>query len=176
MAAGIGGRGIGGDYWMLIPAAAYVFSLLYLGWRGGRQPFHWLLLGFHFPLAWAVTRAAWTDPQALRFEGATVGLDMSLAIAGPALFCGIAAASIVWVVRDLRAGRREIVPWVWTRAARIRLWLLVAVVPIEVVLFRSGGIQSVQNLIGVAFVGWQWVLINRILSGARSPGTISLHN
>jgi len=40
-------------------------------------------------------------------------------------------------------------------------------VPIEVVLFRSGGIQSIQNVIGVGFVGWQWVLINRLLAGAR---------
>src|SRR5688572_3488613 len=66
LGAGIGGRGIGGDYWMLIPAAAYVFSLLFLGWRGGRQPFHWLLLGFHLPLAWVVTNAAWANPRGLR--------------------------------------------------------------------------------------------------------------
>jgi hypothetical protein len=55
----------------------------------------------------------------------------------------------------------------WTRAARVRLALLLAIVPIEVVLFRSGGIQSVQNMIGVVFVGWQWVMINRLLAGAR---------
>jgi len=45
--------------------------------------------------------------------------------------------------------------------------LLVAIVPLEVVLFRSGGIESTQNMIGVALVGWQWVLLNRILAGAR---------
>ena len=48
-----------------------------------------------------------------------------------------------------------------------QLLLLCRIVPIEVVLFRSGGIQSVQNMIGVGFVGWQWVLINRLLAGAR---------
>lgn len=79
-------------------------------------------------------------------------------------------ASIVWVLRDLRARRsRELAPWVWTRSARVRLLLLVAMVPIEVVLFRSGGIQSIQNLIGVGLVGWQWVLLNRLLAGARRP-------
>jgi len=41
------------------------------------------------------------------------------------------------------------------------------IVPIEAVLFRSGGIQSIQNVIGVGFVGWQWVLVNRLLAGAR---------
>ena len=52
-------------------------SLLFLGWRGGRQPFHWLLLGFHVPLAVAVTYAAATNPQDFRFEGATMGIEPS---------------------------------------------------------------------------------------------------
>jgi hypothetical protein len=168
LAAGIGGRGIGGAYWMLVPAAGFVLSLLYLGWRGARQPFHWLLLAFHVPLAVAVTYAALTSPQGLRFEGATAGVDVPLAVIGPVLFCGVAAVAIIWVVRDLRARKsRESAPWVWTRGARVRLALLIMIVPIEVVLFRSGGIQSIQNVIGVGFVGWQWVLINRLLAGAR---------
>jgi hypothetical protein len=69
IAAGIGGSGIGGAYWALLPAAAFVLLLLYLGWRGARRPFDWLLLAFHVPLALAVTLAAWTDPQSFRFEG-----------------------------------------------------------------------------------------------------------
>jgi hypothetical protein len=170
LASGIGGRGMGGAYWLLILGAVFVLSLLYLGWRGAPQPFHWLLLGFHVPLAAAVTYAARTDPQGFRFEGATIGLDISLAVIAPILFCGIATAAIVWVLRDLRARRsRELVPWAWTRASRVRLALLVAIVPLEVVLFRSGGIQSTQNMIGVVLVGWQWVLVNRILAGARRP-------
>jgi len=129
-----------------------------------------LLLAFHVPLALAVTYAAWTDPQGFRFEGATIGVDVPLAVIGPVLFCAVAAAAIVWVVRDVRGRRpRDPPPWVWTRAARVRLLLLVAVVPIEVVLFRSGEIQSMQNMIGVALVGWQWVLLNRVLAGARGP-------
>jgi len=104
----------------------------------------------------------------LRFEGATAGVDVPLAVVGPVLFCGVAGAAIIWVVRDLRARKpRESAPWAWTRGARVRLLLLVVIVPIEVVVFRSAGIQSVQNMIGVAFVGWQWVLINRLLAGAR---------
>ncbi len=170
LASGIGGSGTGGSYWMLIPALAFVLSLLYLGWRGGRQPFHWLLLGFHLPLASAVTYDASTDPNGLRLEGATVGLDVSLAVLGQLLFGGAAIAAIVWVIRDLRTGRsRTLAPWVWTRAARLRLLLLVALVPLEVVLFHSGGMKSVQNMIGVGLVGWQWVLVNLILAKTRAP-------
>jgi len=168
LGGGIGGRGIGGAYWALVLGAGFVTLLLYLGWRGARQPFHWLLLVFHVPLAAAVTYAAWTDPQGFRFEGATIGFDVSLVVIGPVLFCGVAGAAIVWVVRDLRARRsREVTRWAWTRATRVRLMLLLAIVPVEVVLFRSGGIESTQNMIGVALVGWQWVLLNRILAGAR---------
>jgi len=174
LAAGIGGRGVGGAYWVLIPGAAFVLWLLTLGWQGGRQPFHWLLLAFHVPLALAVTQAALASPEDFQFVGATIGLEVSLAVIGPILFCGAAGAAIVWVLRDLRARRPwEPAPWTWTRAARVRLLLLVAIVPIEVVLFRSGGIQSIQNVIGVALVGWQWILLNRVLAGARrspAPG------
>jgi hypothetical protein len=170
LAAGVGGRGIGGAYWMLVLGAVFVVSLLYLGWRGARQPFHWLLLAFHLPLAAAVIYAARTAPGAFRFEGATVGVDVSLAVIGPVLFCGIATAAIVWIVRDLRGRRsRTLEPWVWTRATRIRLTLVIVIVPLEIMLFRSGGIQSPQNLFGVVFVGWQWVLVNRLLAGARRP-------
>jgi hypothetical protein len=170
VADGIGGQGIGGDYWLLVVAAAFVFVLLYLGWRGARQPFHWLLLGFHVPLAATVTYAAWTKPHDFRFEGATIGVEFSLAVIGPVLFCGVAVAAIVWVVRDFQVRRsRDLVPWVWTRAARVRLGLFLALVPLEVVLFRSGGIQSPQNVVGVALVGWQWVLLNRLFAGARRP-------
>jgi hypothetical protein len=170
LADGIGGRGIGGDYWALVPAAAFVLPLLYLGWRGGRPPFHGLLLAFHLPLAAAVTYAAWNDPRDFRFEGATVGLDVSLAVAGPVLFCGLAVAAIFWVLRDLRIRRaRGPVPWVWTRGTRVRMLLFVILVPLEVVMFRSGGIESPWNVIGVALVGWQWVLLNLILVRAREP-------
>src|SRR5262245_19716890 len=47
LVSGIGGRGFGGAYWVLLLSAAFVISLFYFGWRGARQPFHWLLLTFH---------------------------------------------------------------------------------------------------------------------------------
>jgi hypothetical protein len=169
---GIGGQGTGGDYWMLVVGLVFVLWLLHRGWRGARMPFHVLLLAFHLPLAAGVTWAAVTNPAGFRFEGATLGFDIPLAVIGPVLFCGVAIAAIVWVVRDLRAGRSgDRLPWVWTRATRVRLVILLALIPLEVVLFRSAGLQSPQNVIGVALVGWQWALVNLILSRARSPET-----
>jgi hypothetical protein len=171
LADGIGGSGIGGWYWILPIAAVFVLSLLCLGWRGARWPFHLLLLAFHLPLAAAVVYAAWSDPEGFRLEGETIGLNVSLAVVGPLLFCGVAALAVLWVVRDLRAKRpRPPVPWVWTRAAKLRAALVVLLFPLEVILFRSGGMQSAPNMIGVAAVGWQWIMINLVLAGARDVG------
>ncbi|HJQ98134.1 MAG TPA: hypothetical protein VJ826_07440 [Candidatus Polarisedimenticolaceae bacterium] len=171
LAPGIGGSGIGGWYWLLPIALVFVLSLLYLGWRGARWPFHLLLLAFHLPLAAAVAHAARTDPENFRLEGETIGLNVSLAILGPLLFTGVAALAVLWVVKDLRAGpRREGVPWVWTRATKIRVGLVLLLFPVEAVLFRSGGMQSVPNMIGVAAVAWQWIMINLVLAGARDVG------
>ncbi len=168
LAPGIGGRGIRGDYWMLLAAAVFVGVLLYTGWRGARQPFHWLLLLFHLPFAGVVAYAALRHPESLRFEGATLGIDVSLAVAAPLLFGGFAGLALFWVVRDLRNARvAESVPWVWTRAARIRAVLVTALFPLEALLFRSGGIQSGANVLGVGLVFWQWVMINRALASSR---------
>ncbi len=169
LAPGIGGRGVGGDYWLLLVAAVFVGVLLYTGWRGARQPFHWLLLLFHCPLAGVVVYAAVRNPESLRFEGATLGIDVSLAIAAPLLFGCFAGLALLWVVRDLRGGRdAELVPWVWTRAARVRAVLIAVLFLVEALLFRSGGIQSSANVVGVGLVFWQWVMINRALASSRS--------
>jgi hypothetical protein len=169
LADGIGARGVGGDYWLLVLAAPLVFTVLYLGWRGARLPFHALLLVLHVPLAAAVAYAASTHPEAFRFEGATIGVSFSLAQIGPVLFGTFAMLSIVWVARDLKAGRsRALASWTWTRATRIRLMLVVALLPVEVALFRTGGIQSTGNVIGVALVFWQWFMINRVLASSRT--------
>jgi hypothetical protein len=170
LAAGIGGRGIGGDYWLLVTAAAFVWMLLSLGWRGARAPFHWLLLLFHLPIAAAVCYRAWVHPEDFRFEGATIGVNFSLTYIGPILFAGFALVAVFWVSRDLIERRfHERVPWVWTRSTRIRLILVVILVPVEVVLFHSGGIRSAQNVFGVGLVFWQWFTINRVIATARMP-------
>ena len=168
LAPGIGGRGIGGDYWMLLIAAAFIGALLYLGWRGARPPFHWLLLFFHLPLTAAVFYAALRSPHSLRFAGATIGADFSLAVAGPLLFGGFALLATVWVVRDRRTRRAvRTAPWVWTRSARVRAALVIALFGVEAALFPSRGIQSTANFVGVGLVFWQWVMINRALAASR---------
>ncbi len=47
----LSGNGMGGQYWVLVLQAAVGISLVYLGWRGARFPFHWLLLLWNVPSA-----------------------------------------------------------------------------------------------------------------------------
>jgi len=125
-------------------------------------------MGGDVPLTAAVFYAAVRSPEKLRFEGATIGADFSLAVVGPLLFGGFALLAIVWVVRDRRSRRTvRAVPWVWTRSARIRAALVIALFGIEAALFRSGGIQSTANLVGVFLIFWQWFMINRALAASR---------
>jgi len=57
-------------------------------------------MGGDVPLTAAVFYAAVRSPEKLRFEGATIGADFSLAVVGPLLFGGFALLAIVWVVRE----------------------------------------------------------------------------
>jgi hypothetical protein len=165
IADGIGGRGVGGAYWVLVVADAYLLAVLYLGWRGARQPFHWLLLLFHGGAAAIVLRAAVTNPESLFFEGATWGIRFSFARVGPATVAGIFMSALFWVVRDLRAHRpRSAPPWVWSRAIRVRAVLVAACVPVQVVLLRSSGPFGRAAMIGVVLTLWQWfVIANHLL-------------
>jgi hypothetical protein len=153
------GRGLGGDYWFLLLQAAFGLILLYLGWRGARQPFHWLLLLWHIQLALQAIYNSWTTPEDYRFKGDTLGVDVSLAWVGPLLFGGFALLSIWWVVRDIKSGQRR-TTLQWTLANRVLLLIAVSLLPIQFVLLRFGPQHGPGDQAGVILTMLQWVLIN----------------
>jgi hypothetical protein len=162
---GIRGNGLSGDFWVLVLGVCVTSLVLYLGWRGAPRLFHVLVLAMHVPLTALAIEAAWRSPESFRFQGATIGVEFSLALVGPLLVGGFTLASVFWVVRDLRSRQAGgVSPWIWTRSTRVRLVLVVAAFPIEAVLFRSGDLTSIQNVIGVGLVGWQWWVLNRVLA------------
>jgi hypothetical protein len=106
----IGGRGVGGEYWLLLVLFALGFAVLYLGWRGARPPFQWLL-----PL-WMALLLAQPGSAALAgeeggFEGETFGIQISLPWPLIAAL-DFSALALVWLVRDRRSARRLVRP-VW---------------------------------------------------------------
>lgn len=154
-----GGRGLRGDYWVLVLQAVFGLVLLYLGWRGARQPFHWLLLLWHIPLGLQATYNSLTSPEDYRFRGDTLGVDVSLAWVGPLLFGGFAVLSILWVVRDSKSGQTRAVPQ-RTLANRLLLLIAVSLLPIQFVLLRFGPPHGPGDQAGVILTMLQWVLIN----------------
>ena len=154
-----GGSGLRGDYWLLVIQALFGITLLYLGWRGAQQPFHWLLLLWHVPLGVQAFYDSITSPEDYRFRGDTLGVDVSLAWVGPMFFGGFALLSVFWVVRDLRK-RREKVVVEWTRANRIFLLIVLALLPIQFMLLRFGPPHGPGDQAGVILTMVQWLLIN----------------
>lgn len=155
----IAGRGVHGDYWLLVLQALLGVALLYLGWRGTQQPFHWLLLLWHVPLGAQATYYALSSPEDFRFRGDTLGVDVSLAWVGPLFFGGFALASILWVVRDLKRGQAKVAPS-WDRANRLLLLISISLLPIQFVLLRYGPPHGARDQVGVVLTMLQWVLIN----------------
>ncbi len=155
----LGGRGVGGDYWVLPLQAGFVIWLLYLGWRGAKRPFHWLLLLWHLPLAIGVSSLALRFPDDFRFHGDTLGVDVSLAWVGPLLFGGFALLSLIWAARDLRQNRpRAIMPLQHTN--RILLALMLSLLPVQFALLRFGEPHGTTDKIGVLLTMLQWVGLN----------------
>lgn len=163
-----GGYGIQGDYWLLVLQLAYVITLLYRGWRGANQPFHWLLLLWHVPIGLQAVYSSLTSPEDFRFQGDSLGVNISLAWVGPLLFGGLALLSFFWVARDLRSHRAR-VQVEWTRANRILMLVALALIPIQIWLLRSGEPHGTRDQVGVIVTMVQWVVINLSLLPFATP-------
>lgn len=162
------GAGTSGDYWFPALAAALALLTRVLGWRGARFPVHLLLAGWHVFLAVVVTLLAVRDPDGLRLQGDTLGLDVSLAVVGPAFFGFWAVLAVVWAARDLlRRGPRPALPWTASNTRRV-LGLL-ALLPIQFVLLRFGAPGSPADQIGVVLTILQWFLAGAALRPRPLP-------
>lgn len=154
-----GGSGVRGDYWLLVLQALLGLTVLYLGWRGARQPFHWLLLLWHVPAGVQAFYNAFTSPEDYRFRGDSLGVDISLAWVGPLFFGGFALLALFWVVRDLRRSREKVVVE-WTRSNWIFLLIALALLPIQFALLRFGEPHGPRDQAGVILTMMQWLLVN----------------
>lgn len=155
----VGGQGVHGQYWLLLLQAIIGIAVLYFGWRGARQPFHWLLLLWHIPLGAQAIYDAISSPEDYRFRGDTLGVDVSLAWVGPLFFGGFALLSVLWVIRDLRRERDRTAPE-WKRANYVLLLIAVSLLPIQFLLLRFGEQHGPGDQAGVILTMGQWVLIN----------------
>ncbi len=164
----LSGNGVSGQYWVLVLQAVVGISLVYLGWRGARPPFHWLLLLWNVPSAVNAFYNSIRFPEEYRFQGDTLGVDVSVAWVGPLFWGSLALLSIVWVVRDLKRGGGREVP-TWTRRNTILMTLVIALVPIQFLLLRFGTPHGPNDQIGVILTMVQWILLNLSFVAWRIP-------
>lgn len=79
------GKGMGGDFLVLLLLSCLFISIVYLGWRGAQAPFKPMLL------LWTTVNLATTmiivldDPAQYRFRGDTMGVDINMAWFMPGL-------------------------------------------------------------------------------------------
>jgi hypothetical protein len=159
---GLTGRGIAGDYWFPLVGSAAFLVIFWWGWRRGpRVPLYVALGTWHAALAAGAAYLAVTQPEDFRFQGDTLGVDVSLALVGPVLFGGGAAAAMYWIYRDRRTPTGPPPPW----AARNRRWVLglVALLPLQFALLRFGPPQSLADQLGVVLAIVQWLLVGRAI-------------
>lgn len=151
----IKGRGISG-YYPVAPAAALLgLSILTLGWRGAMRPFHLLLALWHIPLGVLASVAARRNRGALRLQGDTLGIDISLATVAPIVLGAAATGSACLALLE-----RKTIPAASSPPNRPILTAAAALLPVQFVLLRNGEQNGLTDKLGVVLIIIQWVLIN----------------
>lgn len=93
----ISGSGMQGSYWVLVAGSSFALIVIFLGWRGARSPFRWLLLAWHVFLGVGSLYLAATQPESFVFRGDTLGISLSLTWLAPLICGGFAFAAMYWV-------------------------------------------------------------------------------
>lgn len=156
---GLGGSGTGGDYWFPPAASALALLTLWLGWRGGRFPVHLLLVGWHGGLTALMLRMALRDPESLRFQGDTLGVDVNLGWGAVILFGAFALLALVWGVREFRRGAltpgsRKLPAWSPRNTRLVAFALLL--LPVQFLLLGAGPPHGGTDQLGVLLILLQW--------------------
>jgi hypothetical protein len=166
---GFSGRGTAGDYWFVATASVLAIALQYLAWRGPRAPFYALFGGWHLYLLFTTASAAISDPASLRFQGDTLGVDVSFAVAAPIIMGVAAALALLWIVRDARNATPR-PPWTaWTPRNTRWVLALAALLPMQLVLLRVGEPHGTTDQIGVLVTIAQWFALSIALAVRPRP-------
>lgn len=154
-----GGRGVHGQYWIVLLEAVVGIAIMYLGWRGARPPFHWLLLLWNISGAINSIYNSIKFPDDYRLQGDTMGIDVSIAWVAPLFWSVLTVLSIVWIVRSRKISEmRAQVPW--GRTNTVLMSIAIGLLPVQFVLLRFGPPLSAMDQAGVILTLTQWVILN----------------
>lgn len=156
---GFGGRGTGGDYWFPVIAAFFALVVLAAVWRRATSPLLGIVMLWHLSLFAGTLWLAFSNADAFRIRGDTLGIDISLVWLGPALFGLGAVAAIRGFWRVYR--HRNLPAHAWNRHNQRWLLVLIACFPVQFVLLRFGAPDSVADQLGVLMTIAQWLLVGQ---------------
>lgn len=154
-----GGQGLSADYWFLIVKAVLAIALLYAGWRHPSPKTAAALAAWQILLAADTLYGAITDPNGFRFRGDTLGLDISLTWIAPTL-ATVFAIIAIWWIREFSRHPIEPYPQPDPRFINARLWMVVALIPVQWILLRSGHGSDWRDVSGVVLTMLQWLLLS----------------
>ena len=149
------GAGLGGDYPFLIVKSAVALALLGFGWRRPNGAFRpalvaWLAVGLVDTLFNVITA-----PGDFRFQGDTLGVDISLALVAPALDAAMLGLAMWW---SIRAPALPVPPL--ARANMVLLAAAALLLPVQYVLLSSGRGQDPNDVVGVLLTIAGWFLLS----------------
>ncbi len=158
--AKLGGNGMLGDFPILVLLSAYIISMIYLGWRGARLPFHIMLFVWCAVEFATATVSAVQNPEAYRFRGDTFGIDISLALVGPTIWGILLLVALFWGTMDLLGKRGKPSFPKWTRTNTLLIIIVFSMLPVQFLLFQNGQQHGLTDKIALGLTIMQWVLFN----------------
>ena len=159
------GTGLSGDYPYILAKAAIALLLLYSGWRRPNGGFRLALV------AWLALMLADTiynvisAPESFRFQGDTLGVDLSLVLVAPALDALMLLLAAWWA---FQAPLLPVPPL--ARANIVLLATATLLLPVQYGLLSSGRGQDMNAVVGVLLTLLGWILFSTGLGLWRIRG------
>ena len=158
------GAGISGDYGFLLAKAAVALGLMFAGWRHPNGAFRLVLVGWLALMLADTIFNVFRSPGDFRFQGDTLGIDVSLAFIAPALDAAVLLLAMAWL---LRAPALPVPPL--ARPNFVLLLTAFALLPAQYLLLSRGSGQDASDVGGVLLTIFGWSLLSAGLGLWRLP-------
>jgi hypothetical protein len=149
------GAGLAGDYGFVLVKSAIAVAFLLFGWRRPNGAFRAALVGWLALMLCDTLYNVIADPEAFRFRGDTLGIDISLVVMAPALDGAMLLLGTAWA---FRAPPLPVPPL--GRINFVLLGLAGALLPVQYLLLSRGGGQDGSDVSGVLLTMLGWSLLS----------------
>ena len=149
------GAGLEGDYWFVASEAVLGIVTLFLGWRRPGAVFKLLSLAFTGVMFADALYTSFMLGQDQVFEGATLGVNLSVGIIFMAAYGLLFALSLIWAL----FGKGGPAPR-WTLANSALFTVAVLLLPAQYLLLSTGQGRELSDQFGVLITMAQWLLLS----------------